>query len=48
MSWDLALPLLVCLATFICSGWIFWAAKKILVEPRSEDEIDNQTNTEKN
>jgi len=40
MSWDLALPLLVCLATFLCMGWIYWAAKKMLMDPRAEEGVD--------
>lgn len=41
MSWDLALPLLVCLATFICMAWIYWAAKKMLMEPRAGEGVDS-------
>jgi hypothetical protein len=37
MPWDLALPLLVCLATLIVFIGIYWSAKKILF-PTEEQE----------
>lgn len=41
MPWDLALPLLVCLVTLVLFGGIFWSAKKLLVEPRTEEGTDS-------
>ena len=40
MPWDLALPLLVCLVTGILFVGIYWSAKKLLTDPRAEEEIE--------
>ncbi|MDP6474349.1 MAG: hypothetical protein QF449_03115 [Alphaproteobacteria bacterium] len=41
MAWDLALPLLVMLATAIVGGLIFFSARKIMFDPRVEDGTDS-------
>ncbi|MBT6441452.1 MAG: hypothetical protein HOK61_03420 [Alphaproteobacteria bacterium] len=40
MSWDLALPLLVCLVTFFVMAGLFWIAKGMLVDPRVSEGVD--------
>ena len=40
MPWDLGLPLLVCLVTFILFFGIYWSAKKLMFEPRQEEGTD--------
>lgn len=40
MPWDLALPLLVCLVTLLLFVGIYWSAKKLLVEPRAQEDAD--------
>ena len=41
MAWDLALPLLIMLATAIVGVLIFFAAHKIMFDPRAEDGTDS-------
>jgi hypothetical protein len=38
MPWDLALPLLVCLATVILFGGIYYTAKKLITDQRTIEE----------
>jgi hypothetical protein len=40
MPWDLALPLLVCLATLLLFGGIYYSAKKLLAEPDGTEESE--------
>ena len=40
MPWDLALPLLVCFATLLLFGGIYFSAKKLLFEPSETEERD--------
>ena len=41
MAWDLALPLLIMLATGIVGGLIVYCARKIMFDPRTEDGTDS-------
>ena len=38
MPWDLALPLLVCLATGLLFVGIYFSAKKLLTDPRRAEQ----------
>ena len=41
MAWDLALPLLIMLATGIVGLLILFCARKIMFDPRAEDHTDS-------
>ena len=41
MAWDLALPLLIMLATAIVGVLIYFSARKLMFDPRAEDGTDS-------
>ncbi len=46
MHWDLGLPLLVVLVTFILFFAIYWSARKLMFDPRREEGLDADTGSQ--
>jgi len=43
MQWDLALPLLIILATILVMAFMFIAARNLLLQPRKDDRTDENS-----